>query len=76
MNSKPYVAGKAKWNYIGIDADPPLGKTIHILTYGGVSIKGVWMAGNGYRAWSPLIVTDKEKERAQAALIADGKLKL
>lgn len=76
MNAKTYIAGKAAWNYVGIDADPPRGKTINILTQGGVAVKGEWIENNGYRAWSPLIGTDKEKERAQAEMVASGRLKL
>jgi hypothetical protein len=59
---KPYVSGDIGWIYPQDEA-PPVGKKIHILQEGCVSIQGQWREGQGYIAWQRQFKRDHAKER-------------
>ncbi len=44
------------------DSRPPAGAQVHLLTVGGVCVRGVWCDDGGYLGWAPLPKRDKAKE--------------
>ena len=49
----PAAAGTVYWRDPAIDA-PPRGVTLLILTDGGVTVIGDWMADSNFEMWSPM----------------------
>jgi hypothetical protein len=58
---KPYRAGDIEWIYPH-EQEPPTGADIHILTEGGIAIRGQWQYGNGYLGWQYMFKRNKGKE--------------
>ena len=69
MNTGPvklveYVAGGSTYLYPAAgDPKPPGGADVHLLTRGGVCVRGKWRDDAGFIAWAPLHKRDKEKEK-------------
>jgi hypothetical protein len=60
-----YVAGKVdeyKYPALG-DEKPPKGADVHLLTVGGICVRGPWDdKGNRYLGWAPLPKRNHERE--------------
>lgn len=62
---KGYVTSAGiRFQYPGAgDKSPPHGATVHLLTEGGVCVKGVWRDDGGFVGWAPMPKRDPEKEK-------------
>lgn len=51
-----YVAGKVdEYLYPGLgDAKPPGGADVHLLTIGGICVRGCWNDDGRYLGWAPM----------------------
>jgi hypothetical protein len=59
-----YVAGGSTYLYPGAgDPKPPGGADVHLLTIGGICVRGRWKDDAGLIAWAPLPKRDKAKEK-------------
>ena len=68
MDDDSHVSGIAEWQYIGVDAEPPRGKKINLLTKGYVQVIGNYTDDGSFIAWAPLIKRNKAKEAQQKKL--------
>lgn len=63
MESKVVTTDELKFYYPGVgDPEPPGGTDVHLLTRGGVCVRGQWRNNGMYLGWCPLPKRDKEKE--------------
>lgn len=62
--AKPYVTtDELRYRYPGAgDETPPGGADVHLLTKGGVCVRGPWIPDGRYLGWCPLPKRDPEKE--------------
>jgi hypothetical protein len=62
--AKGYVAGKVdEYFYPALgDATPPGGATVHLLTRGGICIKGPWNGDPFIIGWAPMPKRNHERE--------------
>ena len=62
--AKGYVTSdESKYRYPALgDQPPPPGADVHLLTRGGVCVRGPWSNDGRYMAWAPMPKRDKEKE--------------
>lgn len=60
----PYVADNDNhYRYPALgDPKPPGGAQVHLLTRGGICVRGAWNDSGSYIAWAPLPKRDKDKE--------------
>lgn len=67
---KKYVSGVAdEYLYPALgDPKPPGGADVHLLTEGGVCVRGQWRDNGKFVAWAPFHKRNKAKEAALAAL--------
>lgn len=59
-----YVAGKVdeyKYPALG-DERPPGGADVHLLTIGGICVRGPWSDDGRYLGWAPLPKRNHERE--------------
>lgn len=59
-----YVAGKVDgylYPKLG-DPKPPGGADVHLLTIGGICVRGCWSDDGRYLGWAPLPKRDHERE--------------
>lgn len=63
---RSYVAGKVdEYLYPGVgDKPPPGGADVHLLTVGGICVRGTWVNDGRFLGWAPLPKRNKEKEQA------------
>ena len=50
------------------DPLPPGGAEVHLLTRGGICVRGTWRSDGRYMGWCPLPKRDKTKEASCTAL--------
>jgi hypothetical protein len=65
MLVKSYLAGPAEEYFYPAAGDekPPGGADVHLLTVGGVCVRGQWKDNAGFIGWAPLPKRNHEKER-------------
>jgi hypothetical protein len=65
-----YLAGKAdEYLYPALgDPKPPGGADVHLLTEGGIAVRGNWSDDGRFIGWAPFHKRNKEKERQLAQL--------
>lgn len=59
-----YVADEdGRYRYPGLgDAKPPGGANVHLLTQGGVCVRGTWNDSGSFIGWAPLPKRDHARE--------------
>lgn len=62
--AKGYVSGRVdEYLYPSLgDPAPPGGADVHLLTRGGVCVRGTWVGDGRFLGWAPLPKRNKEKE--------------
>lgn len=62
--AKDYVAGKVdEYLYPALgDPVPPGGADVHLLTTGGICVRGPWSNDGRFLGWAPLPKRNKERE--------------
>lgn len=70
MSPQRYYAGKVdEYLYPALgDALPPHGADVHLLTKGGICVRGPWTGDGRYLGWAPLPKRNHEREAALLAL--------
>lgn len=77
MSNQSYVAGadgEYRYPLLG-DPLPPGGADVHLLTAGGICLRGKWPSKDPYRfyiGWAPLPKRNHERESQLSALLAHG----
>jgi len=74
-SAKGYLAGGAEYFYPE-DGDMPApgGADVHLLTIGGVCVRGTWSNDGRYLGWAPLPKANHEREaRIREKRLANGK---
>lgn len=68
---RSYVAGKVdEYQYPGLgDARPPGGADVHLLTRGGICVRGCWNDSGFYLGWAPLPKRNHAREAKLQALL-------
>lgn len=63
QTAKGYVAGGNEYFYPEDgDKPPPGGAQVHLLTTGGVCVRGSWSMDGRYLGWAPLPRRNQERE--------------
>ena len=74
-SAKGYLAGGAEYFYPEDgDIPPPGGADVHLLTIGGICVRGTWSNDGRYLGWAPLPKANHEREaRIREKRMAEGK---
>lgn len=65
ISAKSYVTtDELRFYYPGAgDPKPPGGADVHLLTIGGICIRGSWKDDGSFLGWAPMPKRDREKEK-------------